>query len=108
MKIKYSPDSIDRLKEIKKSFGTRLYKNIRDSIRELGATPEKGMRVENYIDIPNPYRAIHIAKYYIFYRIDNNADVIYITQIFNEREDFLRVMFGISLRTKESVDYWGE
>ena len=43
---------------------------------------------------------------YIFYRIEEG--IIYVTDIYNEREDFMWDMFGIRLRTDESIDYWGE
>ncbi len=108
MKIKYSPDTVDKLKEIKTVYGGKIYKSIRSSIKELSTFPEKGALVEDYIGIPNPYRSLHILKHYIFYRIDINKQLIYITEVFNEREDFLNVMFGVNLRTQESVDYWGE
>lgn len=29
-------------------------------------------------------------------------------QMFHEREDFMKTLFGISGRTQESIDYWGE
>lgn len=108
MKIQYSPEAVDRLKEIKRILGINTYKNIRDSISGLSTVPQKGALVEKYIEIPNPYRFLHVSQHYIFYRIDENASVVKITDIFNEREDFLRTMFGISLRTQESIDYWKE
>ena len=43
---------------------------------------------------------------YVFYRIEEG--IIYVTDIYNEREDFMWDMFGIRLRTDESIDYWGE
>lgn len=108
MKIQYSPEAVDRLKEIKRILGINTYKNIRDSISGLSTVPQKGALVEKYIEIPNPYRFLHVSQHYIFYRIDENASVVKITDIFNEREDFLRTMFGISLGTQESIDYWKE
>lgn len=108
MKVQYSPDAVDKLKDIKKVFGIKVYQSIRTSIKDLGIMPEKGARVEDFIEIPNPYRWIHISQHYIFYRIDFKAQSVKVTDIFNEREDFLRTMFGINLRTQESIDYWGE
>ena len=108
MTIQYSPETVDRLKDIKRVFGINTYKNIRESISVLFTVPQKGALVENYIEIPNPYRFLHVSHYYIFYRIDENTSAVKITDIFNEREDFLRTMFGIRLRTQESLDYWEE
>lgn len=108
MKIQYSPEAVDRLKEIKRILGINTYKNIRESISGLSTAPQKGALVENYIEIPNPYRFLHVSQHYVFYRIDENTSVVKITDIFSEREDFLRTMFGVSLRTQESIDYWKE
>lgn len=42
--------------------------------------------------------------------IMNVSDVIQvmIVQMFNEREDYMMILFGLSGRTQESIDYWGE
>ena len=40
------------------------------------------------------------------YRIE--AKKVVVVQMFNEREDFMMKLFGISGRTQESIDYWGE
>ncbi|MDC7280546.1 hypothetical protein NXH64_13670 [Butyrivibrio fibrisolvens] len=47
MKLQYSPDAVDRLKEIKAVFGKKIYQNIRTSIKGLSTMPEKGAPVEN-------------------------------------------------------------
>jgi hypothetical protein len=43
---------------------------------------------------------------YFIYRIE--GDRVIIAQMFNEKEDFMIKLFGISGRTQESIDYWGE
>lgn len=40
-------------------------------------------------------------------------DVIYsdrvdILEMFNEKEDFICILFGIPMRSQESIDYWGD
>ena len=42
----------------------------------------------------------------MFYRIE--ADKIIIAEMFDDREDFMYKLFGISTRTQESIDYWGD
>lgn len=76
------------------------------SIRGLSSAPYKCPTVESMLGVLNPYYFLHIEHYYIFYRIEDNC--IFISDIYNEREDFMRKMFGINLRTQESQDYWGE
>lgn len=113
-KLKYSPDASDRLKVLKKQIvassgsdvATKILSRIMGEIRDLKDNPEKGPSVEAMLGIPTSYRFLHVEKNYVFYRIE--IDTIYVTAIYNEREDFLWEMFRVNLRTKESIDYWGE
>ncbi len=75
-------------------------------IKGLTTYPEKGPSVESILGIPTSYRFLHVEKNYVFYRIED--DTIFVTDIYNEREDFLRRMFGINLRTQESIYFWYE
>ena len=43
---------------------------------------------------------------YLFYRIE--ADKIIIAEMFDDREDFMYKLFGISTISQESIDYWDE
>ena len=112
--LKYSPDASEKLREIKQylsaSFGkevaTKLLSKIMKDIRALQDNPELGASVEAMLNIPTDYRFLHVEHNYAFYRIENN--VVYVTDIFNEREAFVRKMFGESLRTHESIEFWGE
>lgn len=113
-KIKYSPDVSEKLKELKiqitntsgKSVATKIVSKISSSIRGLQENPEKGALVENLLEIPTPYRFLHVERNYVFYRVEN--DTVYVTDIYNEREDFMRRMFHVNLRTRDSFDFWGE
>ena len=113
-KLKYSPDASDKLKELKKqisaSYGsdvaTKIVSKIMREIRDLQDNPEKGPSVESMLGIPTPYRFLHVEKNYAFYRIE--TDTIYVTDIYNEREDFLWRMFRVNLRSQDSIDFWGE
>ena len=75
MKLQYSPDAVEKLRDIKRIYGEKCFKNIRSSIKGLSDMPQKGSLVEKYIDIPNPYRFIHVSQHYVFYRIDEKASV---------------------------------
>lgn len=106
MKIRYSPDSRDKLRRIKEDSNLKIVDKIVNAVKGLTYNPKKCPTVENMLGIPSPYFFLHTEHYYVFYRIDE--DIIYVTDIYNEREDFMWKMFGIKLRTDESVDYWGE
>lgn len=43
---------------------------------------------------------------YVFYRLEE--DKVFVTDIYNEREDFMWRMFRVNLRTQDSIDFWGE
>lgn len=106
MRIKYSPDARERLKQIKRDAGNKIVQKILKRIRDLSVNPRQCPTVGSMLGITSPYYFLHIEHNYIFYRIDTN--VIYVVDIYHEREDFMKKMFGINLRTKDSIDYWGE
>ena len=106
MKIKYSPDASDRLRQIRKDYGTRVAGTITKGIRSLCDNPRKCPTIERMLGIPIPYYFLHIEHNYVFYRFDEEN--IFVTDIYNEHEDFMWKMFGIRLRTQESIDFWGE
>lgn len=113
-KVKYSPEAGDKLRELKKqisnlygeSVATRVISKIMSDIRGLRDYPEKGPSVEALLGIPTPYRFIHIEKNYVFYRLE--YDTVLVTDIYNERENFMWRMFKVDLRTEESMDFWKE
>lgn len=57
-------------------------------------------------DVECDYRYIYAGHNYLFYRIENNK--IIIVEMFDEREDFMYKLFGISSMSQDSEDYWGE
>lgn len=106
MKIKYSPSAKERLVQLKKTKHQETVNKIVITIKSPIFNPERCPKVENMLGIANPYYFIHVEHNYVFYRIANN--IIYITDIYNEKEDFMWKMFGIKLRSDESIEYWGE
>lgn len=113
-KLKYSPDASDKLRELKnqiissygKTVATRIVSNIMSEIRGLQENPKKGASVEAMLGISTPYRFLHVEQNYAFYRLEN--DTVFVTDIYNEREDFMWRMFRVNSRTQDSIDFWGE
>lgn len=113
-KLQYSPDAIEKLHEIKQEitlkYGAGKAKSVIQEMtrafRDLQQFENKGPSVENLIGIPCDYRMLYVQHNYAFYRIE--GDVVRITDIFNEREDFMWKLFGIKSTTQETEDYWGE
>ena len=100
MRIKYSPEARDKLCQMKKEEGIKRVSLIMKGIRNLSDYPRQCPTIERVLGISSSYYT------YIFYRVENNT--IYITALYSERENFIQKMFGISLRTSESLEFWGE
>lgn len=69
--------------------------------------PQSGTRISLQYDIECDYNYIFLEQNYFFYRI-KDKDTILILEMFNEKEDFMRKIFGIVTTSQETIDYWGE
>ena len=67
---------------------------------------KKGIAVSEMYNIECDYRYLYVSHNYVFYRIE--SEKIIIVEMFDERKDFMYKLFGISTRTQESIDYWGD
>ena len=113
-KIKYTPDAADKLRGIKDAitvkYGSKKAKEIVGeivkSIRDLEENEKKGPSVEAMFGVPSDYRYIFVSKNYVFY--DIQSDVIRVINIYNEKEDFMWLLFGVDTTPQETIDYWGE
>lgn len=112
--LQYSPDALEKLHEIRQDITVRygaekaksVIREMTKAFRDLQQFESKGPSVENLIGIPCDYRMLYVQHNYAFYRIE--GDVVRITDIYNEREDFMWKLFGIQTITQESEDYWAE
>lgn len=107
MKIKYTPEALDDLKNIKEyitcEFGSRelmvkILKEIMGAIRNLAVLPYMGVSVSDTTGIATEYRYLFCRKNYIFYRVDREN--VYVIRILNERQDFMRILFGATDETE--------
>ena len=67
---------------------------------------KKEIAVSAMYNIECDYRYLYVSHNYVFYRIE--SEKIIIVEMFDERKDFMYKLFGISTRTQESIDYWGD
>ena len=49
---------------------------------------------------------LYVNHNYLFYYFEDKKVII--AEMFDEREDFMYKLFGISSESEESADYWGE
>lgn len=93
-------------REFDAEISKKSIKQITDAARGLENFAEKGILVSSMYGIECDYRYIYASHNYLFYRVEN--DKIIIVEMFDEREDFMYKLFGISTTSQESIDYWDE
>lgn len=84
----------------------KALKRITDAARGLEDFAEKGVAVSSMYDIDCDYRYLYVGHNYLFYRIEENR--IIIVEMFDDREDFMYKLFGISSISQESLDNWDD
>ena len=114
-KIEYSRLVIRKLKslqsELSLQYGDGKAKTIIQTMLEkvtntLRQFEKSGINISHAYGIDTDYWYIFTNHNYFVYRIESEKVVI--VQMFHEREDFIMKLFGMSGRTQESIDYWGE
>lgn len=113
-KLVYSPQYRRKLSEIRKyldlRFGIEVRKKalrtITDRLHQLQEYEESGISIRELYGINSDYYYIFVAHNYVFYRI--TADSIRILNIYNEREDFMLDLFGVSSIDESAEAYWDE
>ena len=113
-KVEYSQLVKRKLLKIKKEilleYGEQKAKEILTSITGrvdmLGKYEESGVNISRMYGIETDYWYLFTNHNYFIYRIEDKRVII--VQMFNEREDYMMKLFGISGRTQESIDYWGD
>lgn len=113
-KVEYSQIVRRKLKALRlrltSEFGSEVskksLKKITDAARGLENYAESGVAVSVIYDIDCDYRYLYVGHNYLFYRIEGNKVII--VEMFDDREDFMYKLFGISTTSQESLDYWDE
>ena len=113
-KLEYSQIVRRKLKELKaelvdkygNEFASKSIKEMTTALRRLEQFADSGVRIAEMYDVDTDYYYVFVRHNYFIYRIEPQK--IIVAQMFNEREDFMMKLFGMSGRTQESIDYWGE
>ena len=113
-KLEYSQIVRRKLKALKlylsEQYGEDLaktaVKKITDRARELQKNSDLGVDLSAKYDIDTDFRELFVNHHHLFYY--KVCDTIIIAEMFGEKEDFMYKLFGVSGRTQESIDYWGE
>lgn len=103
MRVVYAPEAIRDLQTVKNSIvekfaDTKLAEdvvsNITKNIRNLEMFPKMGTPVTISNDIEIGYRYLFCKHNYVFYKIDQ--DTVYISRVLNEKQEFMRILYGIT------------
>jgi plasmid stabilization system protein ParE len=100
-KIQYSKAALKDLQELQnyiidnwgKDNAAQIIRIITVKVKDLERHPGLGVNLGKMIDFPTDYRYLFIEKNYVFYHLE--GDAVYIVRIANERQDFMRLLFGI-------------
>ncbi len=102
-KLKILQNVLEEVYGKKKS--NKILKQITERLDGLGAI-NKGETVKERFGIDCDYMFLYSKPNFFFYKV--YSDRVDILEMFNEKEDFICILFGISMRSQESIDYWGE
>lgn len=90
-----------------KDTSKKIMGKITNGIRRLEVFPQSGTRISSQYAIECDYCYIFLEHNYFFYRI-KDKNTILILEMFHEKEDFVRKLFGIVTTSQETIDYWRE
>lgn len=85
----------------------KIMGKITKGVRRLEEFPQSGTKISSKYGIECDYRYIFVEHNYFFYRIKDSNTII-ILEMFHEKEDFMRKLFGIVTTSQDTIDYWGE
>ncbi len=113
-KLEYSPLVRNKMKSLKQwlvehydeETAIKVLAGITSDADHLSDNPQMGTNISEMYDVETEYWYLFTHQHYMIYRIESKKVII--VQMFNEKEDFMMHLFGISGRTQESIDYWGE
>ena len=113
-KLEYSQIARQKLKELQgdllqkfgEAFAKKSVKRMTTAVRRLEQFADSDVQIAEMYDIDTDYWYIFVNHNYFVYRVEDEKVIV--VQIFNEKEDFMQKLFGISGRTQESIEYWGE
>lgn len=116
-KIVYSPVVQEKLSALKERLievcgnqtGKKRFSQVVDSFETRLTFSNTGIAVKTIYDVESEFEKYFIVyshkNYFLYFIEDNTVNVM---EMYDEREDFARSLFGIVTTTQETLDYWGE
>ena len=115
--IIYSPVVQEKLAALKlklvemcgENVGIKHFSQVIDGFEVRLTFSNTGIPIKTIYDVEpefEHYFVIYSHKNYFLYYIE--SDKVYVMEMYDEREDFARTLFGIVTTSKETLEYWGE
>lgn len=115
--IIYSPIVQEKLTALKlkliemcgENAGIKHFSQVIDGFEVRLTFSNTGISIKTIYDVGlefEHYFVIYSHKNYFVYYIESNK--VYVIEMYDEREDFARTLFGIVTTNKETLEYWGE
>ena len=99
MKLRYTPESLCDLQEIKRYIkselhnpASRITKAILDGCAQLKQFPEMGVSIGAKAGYETDLRMLVVENYIALYRIE--TETVSVGRIINARQDYIRILLG--------------
>ena len=101
MKLRYTPEALCELQEIKRYIESELHnpiaanritKAILDGCAQLKQFLEMGVSIQAKTGYETDLRMLAVESYIALYRIE--TEVVSVGRIINARQDYIRILFG--------------
>lgn len=103
MKLRYTPEAISDLQEIKCYIkntlhnpiaALRISKAILAACSSLKSFPKMGMSIESKAGFETDLRMLTCESWVAVYRIEDESGMISVARIMDARQDYMRILFG--------------
>lgn len=103
MKLRYTPEAISDIQEIKRyiqhtlhnpTAAARIAKAILDTCSSLKTFPQMGMSVQSKTGFETDLRMLPCENWIAVYRIEPDSDAVSVARIIDGRQDYMRILFG--------------
>ena len=105
-KLKILKDRLIAIQGEKK--GTKTIRAIVSVLDNLGEFADTGISIKEKYDVDGPenwYLIYTNRNYFIYSKLDEQINVL---EMYDNRQDFINELFGINMRSFESIRFWGE
>lgn len=88
--------------------GLKTLKSILTAINNLGTFASIGKNIKDTynVECPDSWFLLYVNKnYFIFSKSETKITVL---KMYDNKQDFIYDLFGMEMRSKESMDFWGE